>query len=69
MDILRDGKTGRLYVIELNCRGNTWHFSSAFEAANRARNGEDFERRRRSQFDALRTTARVLVARTNAEAL
>jgi glutathione synthase/RimK-type ligase-like ATP-grasp enzyme len=69
IDILRDGKTGRLYVIELNCRGNTWHFSSAFEAGNRARNGEEFERRRRSQFDALRTTARVLVARTNAEAL
>jgi hypothetical protein len=69
VDLLRDGKTGALYVIELNCRGNTWHFSSAFEAANRARNGEEFERRRLSQFDALRTAARILVARTNAEAV
>lgn len=68
VDLLRDGN-GKLYIIELNCRGNTWHFSSAFEAVNRARNGEAFERQRLSQFDALRTAARVLVARTNAEAV
>jgi hypothetical protein len=67
-DILRDGKTDALYVIELNCGGNTWHFSSDFMAERRKKYGEEFELRRRQQFDALRTAARILVERTNAEA-
>lgn len=28
IDIVRDCKTGRLYVLECNAGGNTWHFSS-----------------------------------------
>ncbi len=67
-DILRDAATGALYVIELNSGGNTWHFSSSFMAERRKKYGEAFERQRRAQFDALRTAARVLVERTNAEA-
>jgi hypothetical protein len=69
IDIVRDGKTGRLYIIELNAGGNTWHFSSSFEAKNRAANGPEFEHKRLTQFDALRTAARVLVRKTNADAI
>lgn len=29
IDILRDETTGKLYVLEVNLGGNTWHFSSA----------------------------------------
>ncbi len=68
-DIVQDARTGRLYVLELNCGGNTWHFSSAQQAHERARNGAEFEMRRAAQFDAFRTAARVLVERTNAEAV
>ncbi len=67
-DILREASTGRLYVIELNCGGNTWHFSSRYSMSFRERYGAEFELQRRQQFDALRTAARVLVERTNAEA-
>jgi hypothetical protein len=68
-DFLREASTGKLYLIELNAGGNTWHFSSAYGAKLRAQLGPEFERRRRTQFDALRTTARVLVQKTNAEAV
>ena len=67
-DILLEVATGRLYVIELNCGGNTWHFSSNFMAERRKKYGPEFELQRRQQFDALRTTARVLVERANGEA-
>jgi hypothetical protein len=67
-DILRDVRTGRLYVIELNCGGNVWHFSSNFLAKRRREHGPEFELQRHQQFDALRTAARVLVERTIAEA-
>ncbi len=39
VDILREIGTGKLYVIEVNCRGNTWHFSSAHMAATRKKEG------------------------------
>jgi hypothetical protein len=68
-DFLRDATTGKLYLIELNSGGNTWHFSSTYGARLRARLGPEFEHRRRMQFDALRTTARVLVEKTRAEAV
>jgi hypothetical protein len=67
-DVLRDANTGALYVIELNCGGNTWHFSSNYSASFRQNYGPEYERQRREQFDAMRTAARVLVDRTNAEA-
>jgi hypothetical protein len=69
VDIIRETGTGKLYLLELNCRGNTWHFSSSFMAAGRAKLGPEFEWKRRYQFDAMRTSARVLVARTVAEAV
>jgi hypothetical protein len=67
-DIMRDARTGQLYVLELNPGGNTWHFSSSFLAEIRRANGPAFEEERRRQFDAMRTAARVLVAKTLAEA-
>lgn len=67
-DVIRDRHTGKLFVLEVNPGGNTWHFSSTYLAEARRQNGPEFEAERRSQFDALRTAARVLVERTNAEA-
>ena len=69
-DVVRDHKTGKPYVLELNCGGNTWHFSSNFNPDQRDTSEAALERRRRRrrQFDAMRTAARVLVARTNSEA-
>jgi hypothetical protein len=67
-DIIREAATGRLYVLELNSGGNTWHFSSTFAEGIRRYQGPEFVRRQRLQFDAMRTAARVLVARTRSEA-
>lgn len=63
-DVLRDVRTGQVFVVEVNPGGNTWHFSSQFLAAERARNGEAFERERREQLDAFGTAALALVAAT-----
>lgn len=68
VDILRDVHTGRAYVIELNCGGNTWHFSSAMSEPTRTKYGPEFEAHKRRQFDAFRTAARVLVDVTEREA-
>ena len=68
-DVLRDARTGRLYITEVNPGGNTWHFSSQFLAKERARNGEAFERQRREQLDAFGTAAVALVAATRARAV
>src|SRR5581483_853883 len=68
IDIIRDANTGKIYVLEVNPGGNTWHFSSRYLEEIRASNGPEFEKRRRDQFDAFRTAAKALVAKTNAEA-
>lgn len=68
-DILRDSANGALFVIELNCGGNTWHFSSTYSASFRRNYGAAYEQKRREQFDAMRTAARVLIERTNVEAV
>jgi hypothetical protein len=67
-DVIRDAVTGKVFVLETNAGGNTWHFSSMLQAESRRKNGQLFERMRHNQRDALRTAARILVARTNAEA-
>lgn len=69
VDVIRDARTGKLYVLETNAGGNTWHFSSSLQAESRRKNGAEFERQRRYQMDALRTAARVLVAKTNSDAV
>lgn len=72
-DILRDCQTGRLYVIEFNPGGNTWHFSSSRAQMIRegleASDAERFAQERRSQFDAFETAARVLAERARREAI
>ncbi len=35
IDILEESGTGRLYVIEINAGGNTWHFFSSRSALGR----------------------------------
>lgn len=66
-DVIRDHRNGRVYVLELNPGGNTWHFSSQYFAASRAAEGE-LSNMRLKQFDALNLSAHVLVQRTRAEA-
>ncbi len=67
IDVLRSERTGRLYVLELNPGGNTWHFSSSTIRAQ-GRVAEN-EAARREQFDAFTVAAEVLVERTRAEAI
>jgi hypothetical protein len=61
-DILREEGTGKLYAIEINGGGNTWHFSSPTFARQRKLLGgkEVFTR----QLDAFGVAAQVLVDRT-----
>ncbi len=60
-DIVREATTGRLYVLEVNPGGNTWHFSSAVFARQRALlGGKDVFTR---QLDAFAVAARVLAQR------
>ena len=67
-DIIREARTGDLYVLELNPGGNTWHFSSDSAGEMRARMGPEQVEKMRQQFQALRTVAIALVGRTIAEA-
>lgn len=67
-DLVYEARTRRFYVIELNCGGNTWHFSSAIQGRWRHENPPEFERMRRTHMDAMGTAARVLAERTRAEA-
>ena len=67
-DIIREARTGDLYVLELNPGGNTWHFSSDSAGERRARMGPEQVEKMRQQFQALRTVAIALVGRTIAEA-
>jgi hypothetical protein len=67
-DIVRDAKTGKAYVLEVNAGGNTWHFSSHYFREYRQKLGPEFVRKMHTQFDAFRSAAEALVARTRAEA-
>jgi hypothetical protein len=67
-DIIREARTGNLYVLELNPGGNTWHFSSDSAREMRARMGPEQVEKMRQQFQALRTVAIALANRTIAEA-
>jgi len=68
-DIIRDAATDRLFVLELNPGGNTWHFSSNFQAPLRAIDGAEHEARRRWHLDAFGTAAHVLADVTRREAI
>jgi hypothetical protein len=67
-DVLREVGTGRLFVLELNTNSNTWHFSSSFQAAERAHFTPEFNQARLEQLDAFGTAAHVLAEMTRREA-
>jgi hypothetical protein len=77
MDILREERTGKLFVLECNPGGNTWHFSSRATASLRRqmggasivgeRKGELLGRQMLiDQFGAFDRAAEVLVRKTRA---
>jgi hypothetical protein len=63
-DILRD-RQGKLHLLEINPGGGTWMFSNHYAAAYKELLGVDDLT---TEFDAFETCARLLVARTRAEA-
>jgi hypothetical protein len=68
-DVIREASTGRVYVLELNPGGNTWHFSSSFMAQRRAATGVKTKENLGEQLDAFATAAHVLAQRTREEAV
>jgi len=67
-DIIREAGSDRLYVLEVNPGGNTWHFSSNSARGMRKAMGPEAVQKMRQQFQALRTVAVALVERVRAEA-
>ncbi len=61
-DIIREAGTGKLYILEVNPGGNTWHFSSPLFVNQRTKLGgrESFTK----QLDAFAVAARVLARST-----
>lgn len=69
IDILRNEDTGRLYVLEVNLGGNTWHFSSNVvrELARQGNTGFDAKARLAmlQQYNAWDRAAEVLLRKTH----
>lgn len=66
IDIIRDHRTGQLYVLELNCTSNTWHISSNYFAPFRS--GPITKEKMIAQFGAWDVAATTLIERTRLEA-
>lgn len=64
VDVVRDAETGRVYVLETNPGGWTWHFASRTGLEVQEEFGLDLA----GQFDGLRKAARVLVDKVHAAA-
>lgn len=64
VDVIRDAETGRVYVLETNPGGWTWHFASRAGLLIQKEFGLDFA----AQFDGLRKAARLLVDKVHAAA-
>jgi hypothetical protein len=63
-DILRDQRDGKLYAIEINAGGNTWHFSSGiFKEVREGLGGRDAFI---GQLGAWKIAAKVLIEKTRA---
>lgn len=67
VDIIRDHKTGQLYVLELNCTSNTWHISSDYFAEFRT--GHITKEKMVAQFGAWDVAAAALIERTRWDAI
>jgi hypothetical protein len=64
VDIIREQASGRLFVLEINPGGNTWHFSSQhIEQRRRGRSGIP-RAERVAQFGAWEMAARALIKKT-----
>jgi len=59
-DIVRDRKTGKLHCLEVNPYGSTWHFSTSAGRKLQQRDKFDYK----SQFDAFKLAAKVLIDKT-----
>ena len=68
VDILRCAKSGKLYVLELNPGGNTWHFSSDY-IRQRGHDMEAFGAAKKKQFGAFEVAAKILIQKTRSEAV
>jgi hypothetical protein len=64
MDIIRDVHTGKLYVLEVNPGGATWHLSSNHGKRLQKKNGYSYY----EQFDAISVVADQLIQATRREA-
>lgn len=64
VDIIRDTRSGQLYMLEVNAHGAVWHLSSPLAKSM----GADHLRERYAQFNALERTADVLIEKTRADA-
>jgi hypothetical protein len=60
IDIVREADAGRLYVLESNCGGNVWHFSSRMAAPMRKHKGVS-RMELLNQFSAYDTAAKALI--------
>lgn len=67
VDIVRDHRTGQLYVLELNCTSNTWHISSDYFSAFRT--GPATKEKMIAQFGAWDVAAAALIERTRWDAI
>jgi hypothetical protein len=64
VDVIRESGTGKLYVMEVNPEGFTWHFSSSLSKNTfTAEHVRDLY----AQFGALDRVARLLIEKTRAE--
>ncbi|MBI3674457.1 MAG: hypothetical protein HY245_13760, partial [Rhizobiales bacterium] len=63
VDVIRDARSGKLYVLEVNASGNVWHFSSQLWAERRKRYPELVEQMQK-QFGAFDRAAKALIAMT-----
>ena len=60
IDIIRERETGRLFVLEINTGGMTWHLSSSLGISQQKMYGVDYY----GQFDALQRIADALIEAT-----
>ena len=67
VDIIRDHRTGQLYVLELNCISTTWHISSNHYAKHRT--GHLAKEKMIAQLGAWDVAAAVLIERTRWDAI
>ncbi|MGE0009026.1 MAG: RimK family alpha-L-glutamate ligase [Parvibaculaceae bacterium] len=65
IDIIRERETGKLYVLELNSGGLTWHISSDYGLRQQAEDGAD----KMAQFNALEVIADAFIDATRKHAI